>query len=92
MPFMRTVWYRVDQPLPRTPCVFGLMDPGRTEMIYIGQTDRLDDAIAGLMSDSSHKVHQHDPKLICVEAIAIPDVRERRYSVLTSEYNPPANE
>jgi hypothetical protein len=91
MPFMKTLWYRIDQALPRTPCVFGLMDAGRTQMIYIGQTEHLDDAITGLMADSSHKVHQHEPKLICVEALAIPDMRQRRYEVLVGEYHPPTN-
>jgi hypothetical protein len=89
---MRTVWYRVDQPLPRSPCVFGLTDSGRKQIIYIGQTDHLDDAIAAIMADGSHEAHQHEPKLICVEVNAMKDVRQRRYNVLTAEYNPPANE
>ena len=61
MPFMRTLWYRIDQLLPRTPGVFGLMDAGRTQMIYVGQTEHLDDAIASITADTSHKAHQYDP-------------------------------
>ncbi|MPZ48476.1 MAG: hypothetical protein GEU75_04045 [Dehalococcoidia bacterium] len=91
MPFMKTLWWRTDQRLPRTPCVFGLMDAGRTQMIYLGQAQHLDDAIAEIMADPSHKAHQFEPKIICAETNAMEDVRQRRYQVLISEYNPPAN-
>jgi hypothetical protein len=89
--FMRTQWYRLTQQLPRTPCVFGLTDASRDKMIYIGQAKFLDEAIAELMADTSHKVHEHEPVLVCAETNAMDDVRQRRYEVLLAEFNPPAN-
>ena len=89
--FMRTQWYRLTQQLPRTPCVFGLTDATCETMIYIGQAKFLDEAIAELMADTSHKLHAFEPVLICAETNAMEDVRQRRYETLLSEFNPPAN-
>ena len=91
MPFMRTTWYRIDQALPRTPCVYGLMDSAREKMFYIGQAKHLDEAIAAHAADPADKFHEYEPKLICVEEHAMDEVRQRRYEVLLSEYSPQAN-
>ena len=72
--------------------IFGLMDAGRSQMIYLGRAKHLDDAIAEIKADSSHKSHQYEPRIICAEANAMQEVRDRRYGVLLAEYNPPANQ
>lgn len=91
MPFNNTQAYSFAGGWIEAEGVYGIMDL-QWQMIFIGETDNLREAMQTHINDKTHCIHKYDPSLVLVEFTTSESHRKNRESQLISEYHPPCNQ
>ncbi len=81
--FWRTEWRSVG-------AVYGIRDRNGS-MIYVGQTDNLQERMDCHRNNLRHCMHGYSPSTVVIEAISDSELRLARERYLISEYDPPCN-
>jgi hypothetical protein len=76
-------------PWPGAPAVFGVQD-SHGNMIFIGQTDDLNNTLGQLRIDNNHCIRSYSEATgVVYELISDVGLRAQRYQDLVTEYKPP---
>jgi predicted GIY-YIG superfamily endonuclease len=91
MPFVNSVRYSFwDTDWKQVGAVYGILsDEGR--VIYIGQTDNLQERMADHRTNRRHCLHRHSPSWVVVEVISDEASRRDREHQLIDYFDPPCN-
>ncbi len=75
---------------PKAPGVYGVSGAG--EMIYVGQSEDIQDRLLQHFNDESHRMWKYSPHTFHFEKVLGGEVaRRKRKDELIAEYDPPCN-
>ncbi|MPZ49419.1 MAG: hypothetical protein GEU75_09010 [Dehalococcoidia bacterium] len=90
MPFTNSYNFPFGGDQPTIGGVYGITDHGG-DMIFIGQTDNLEEEIKKHKANTGHKIHELGPNKVIFEAIKDEAARSSRAQLLITEFEPKAN-